>query len=387
EARRAGVDAAVIEIDTFGGFVDAAVRIRDEIMGSGIRTIAYVNPRAWSAGALIAISCEQLAMQAGSSMGAAETRPREEKSISAVRAEFESTAEMRGRDPRVAGAMVDADVEIPELIERGKILTLTASKARELEFSDFTVKNRLDLLEQTGLSGARTVDATLRSSEWLARGLTHEIISQLLLTLGMLGLVVEVLTPGFGVPGTIGVVSLALFFGGRVMGGTAGWEVVAMFIIGFALLLVEVFVIPGFGVAGILGIASIMGSLILSYPTPGQGLTALAVALFITVVLTGALVSFLSSKRGARMGGAGRIILDVAQSSDEGYLPAQRRDAYLGMEGVTLTPLRPVGTVEIGEDRVDALSEGGFIAGGVPVRVIRVEGSKVVVRPITTEGE
>jgi len=141
EAREAGADAVIIEIDTPGGFVDAALKMRDSIMTAGVPTVAFVNTRAWSAGALIAIACEDVGMKMGGSMGAAETRPKEEKYISAMRAEFEATAEMRGRDPKIAGAMVDADVEIPGLIERGKILTLTAKQAKDVGYADYTVRD------------------------------------------------------------------------------------------------------------------------------------------------------------------------------------------------------------------------------------------------------
>ncbi|MDD4337497.1 MAG: ATP-dependent Clp protease proteolytic subunit, partial [Firmicutes bacterium] len=146
EAAEARADAVIIDIDTPGGYVDAALKVRDAIISSKVRTIAYVNSRAWSAGALIAIACDDIAMKMGSSMGAAETRPKEEKYISAVRAEFEATAELRGRDPVVAGAMVDADVEIPDLIERGKILTLTATMAEDLGFAEYKVMNMDELL-------------------------------------------------------------------------------------------------------------------------------------------------------------------------------------------------------------------------------------------------
>jgi hypothetical protein len=219
EASDAGADVVIIDIDTPGGYVDSALKMRDAIISSEVRTIAYVDSRAWSAGALIAIACDDIAMKMGSSMGAAETRPKEEKYISAVRAEFEATAELRGRDPAVAGAMVDADVEIPGVIERGKILTLTATAAENLGFIEYKVKDLDDLLELLGLSGAEIVDVKQTSAEWFARLLTNQVAAEVLLTLGLVGLAVELVTPGFGIPGTIGIVSLGLFFGGRIMAG------------------------------------------------------------------------------------------------------------------------------------------------------------------------
>ncbi len=187
----------IIDIDTPGGYVDSALKMRDAIISSEVRTIAYVDSRAWSAGALIAIACDDIAMKmGGSSMGAAETRPKEEKYISAVRAEFEATAELRGRDPAVAGAMVDADVEIPGVIERGKILTLTATAAENLGFIEYKVKDLDDLLGLLGLSGAEIVDVKQTSAEWFARLLTNQVAAEVLLTLGLVGLAVELVTPG-----------------------------------------------------------------------------------------------------------------------------------------------------------------------------------------------
>ncbi|HAI85372.1 MAG TPA: peptidase S14, partial [Firmicutes bacterium] len=338
EAREAGAEAVIIEIDTPGGFVDAALKMRDSIMTAGVPTVAFVNTRAWSAGALIAIACGDVGMKMGGSMGAAETRPKEEKYISAMRAEFEATAEMRGRDPKIAGAMVDADVEIPGLIERGKILTLTAKQAKDVGYSDYNVRDIGDLLEQAGLAGAELHEVDMTSSEWLGRALTNEVAAQVLLTLGLVGLAVEVFTPGFGIPGAIGLVSLALFFGGRIVGGLAGWEVVVLFLVGLSLLLLELFVIPGFGVAGILGIVSIFGSLILSYPTPAQAMGAISISIVVAVFLIFLLIRFLS-RGGKKLGRAGRIVLEHSEAPEEGYVGVEDLRSLLDEEARATTPL------------------------------------------------
>lgn len=382
EAAEARADAVIIDIDTPGGYVDSALKMRDAIISSEVRTIAYVNSRAWSAGALIAIACDDIAMKMGSSMGAAETRPKEEKYISAVRAEFEATAELRGRDPVVAGAMVDADIEIPDVIERGKILTLTATVAEDLGFAEYKVMNMDELLEQSDLSGAEFVEVKQTSAEWFARLLTNQIAAEILLTLGLVGLAVELVTPGFGVPGTVGIVSLGLFFGGRIMAGLAGWEVVVLFLVGLTLLLLEAFVIPGFGVAGILGIVSVIASFVLSYPTPGEGAAALGIAIGIAIVVVSLVIILLS--RGSREGrGPGKLVLDHTEAPEEGYLAVKTYESFADAEGVVLTPLKPVGVVDFDGRRVEAISEGPFVMGGARVRVIRVEGNKVFVRPIT----
>lgn len=382
EASDAGADVVIIDIDTPGGYVDSALKMRDAIISSEVRTIAYVDSRAWSAGALIAIACDDIAMKMGSSMGAAETRPKEEKYISAVRAEFEATAELRGRDPAVAGAMVDADVEIPGVIERGKILTLTATAAENLGFIEYKVKDLDDLLGLLGLSGAEIVDVKQTSAEWFARLLTNQVAAEVLLTLGLVGLAVELVTPGFGIPGTIGIVSIGLFFGGRIMAGLAGWEVIVLFLVGLTLLLLEVFVIPGFGVAGILGIVSVIASFVLSYPSPGEGAAALGIAIGIAIAVV-ALVIFLLSRGGRKGRAPAKLVLDHTETPEEGYLAVETYESLYGAEGIVVTPLKPVGIVDFDGRRVEAISEGPFVMGGARVRVICIEGNKVFVRPIT----
>jgi len=382
EAAEARADAVIIDIDTPGGYVDSALKIRDAVISSEVRTIAYVNSRAWSAGALVAIACDDIAMKVGSSMGAAETRPKEEKYISAVRAEFEATAELRARDPVVAGAMVDADIEIPNLIERGKILTLTATMAEDLGFVEYRVRNMDELLEQSDLSGAGLVEVKQTSAEWLARFLTNQLAAEILLTLGIVGLAIELFTPGFGIPGTVGIVSLGLFFGGRIMAGLAGWEVVVLFLIGLVLLMLEIFVIPGFGVAGILGIVSLIASFVLSYPTPGEGAAALGIALGIAIAVI-VFLAFLLSRGGRKGRAPAKLVLDHTEAPEEGYLAVKTHEAFVDAEGVVLTPLKPVGVVDFDGRRVEAMSEGPFVMRGTRVRVIHVEGNKVFVRPIT----
>lgn len=379
DAEEAGAAAVVLEIDTPGGLVDAALKARDAIVGSKVRTIAYVNPRAWSAGALLAIACETLVMNPGGSMGAAETRPNEEKYISAVRAEFEATAGLRGRDPQLAGAMVDADIEIPGLVSRGKILTLTAAKATELGFADMTAANIEELAERAGLFDADIVRVDSSMAERAARWLTNDAVSQVLLTLGLVGLAVELLTPGFGVPGAIGLISLGLFFGGRLLGGLAGWEAVAVFLVGFALLLIELFLIPGFGVTGILGVVGIFASLVLSYPTPIQAMNALAIAIVGGAALSALAVGLLA--RGGKLRGRpGRIVLRHEERVDKGYVAVDSMAGIEGAAGVAVTALKPVGTIDIDGRHIQAISEGGFILAGTGVRVVRVQGNNVFVR-------
>lgn len=213
--------SVLLQINTFGGRVDAATEIKDLLVKAKVPVMAFVSERAWSAGALITLAAPQIAMAPGSSVGAAEPRPLEEKTVSALSAEFEATAARVGRDPRVAAAMVDADVAIEGLIEKGKILSLSAEDALEWGISDLTAGSRHEVLTHFGYENYELVELRPHWAERVARFITNSTVSSFLLTLGFLGLVVEITTPGWGVPGTGGVISLVLFFGGRYIVGLA----------------------------------------------------------------------------------------------------------------------------------------------------------------------
>ena len=232
----AGADATavILEINTFGGRVDAAVLIRDALLRARVRTVAFVNKRAISAGALIALAAETIAMADGGTIGAATpvemglpgapAQPVAEKTVSYMRKEFRATAESRKRPPVLAEAMVDADVEIPEVIAKGKLLTLTTEEALQHQLADVRADSLAALLQSLDLTGADVRMASQTWAETLVRFLTHPVVSSLLMTLGMLGLIVELRTPGFGVPGALGLTSLGLFFWGHWLVRLAGWE-------------------------------------------------------------------------------------------------------------------------------------------------------------------
>ncbi|NLB73196.1 MAG: nodulation protein NfeD [Firmicutes bacterium] len=375
EAENLQADAIFIEVNTFGGRVDAATEIRDYIIEFPGQSIAYVKGRAWSAGALITLAAEKITMARTASIGAAETIPKEEKQISALRGEFEATAENRGRDARIAAAMVDADISIEGLVDAGKLLTLTAQKGKELGFIDLIAASRGEVLAEFGLAEAEIRQPAQNWAEKLARFLTDPTVSSLLLTLGFLGLVFEVMTPGWGVPGTVGILALVLFFGGRLVIGLAGWGVIGLFILGFVLLLIEVFLIPGFGITGIGGIISIFASLVLSFKNIREASFAISFAMVVSF-----LVVVVMAKRFGKSKALGRLVLKTAEHTHDGYVATPLRQDYVGKTGYTLTFMRPSGTVMIEDERIDAVTEGDFLREGCKVEVIKVEGPRLVVR-------
>lgn len=289
EATQEGAAAVILDINTFGGRVDAAVLIRDALLNAAVPTVAFVNKRAISAGALISLSTQKIVMANGGTIGAATpvqmgqpgapAQPVEEKSVSYVRKEFRATAEARKRPPLIAEAMVDADVQIPGLIEKGKLLTLTTEEALKHKVADFRAETIDSVLEQLALTGAQVKRASPNWAEDLVRFLTNPIVSSLLMTVGMLGIFLEIRTPGFGLPGALGIASLALFFWGHWLVQLAGWEELLLVVSGFVLLVLEIFVIPGFGLAGIAGIGALLAGLSLSLIGGGATWGFIALAL------------------------------------------------------------------------------------------------------------
>ena len=390
EAQEAGAAAAYLDIDTPGGRVDAAERISDAIRRATLPVYAFVNPRAFSAGALIAISAQAIYMRPGGVMGAAtpvdgQGQRAPEKMVSAMRAEFRAVAEERGLDPRVAEAMVDEAIAIPDLVREGELLTLTSGEARKVGYAKGEVADEAALLAAVGLGGARVVAVEPNWAEQVVRFLTNPLVSPLLLSLGMLGLVLEIKSGGFGIAGLVSLASLGLFFGSSFVLGLAGWEEVLLLGLGIVALAVEVFVLPGFGVAGVLGLAAIGGAIVLSLmgaaPSGGDVVQAVAIlgaSLLITVAVMYTWLRHIPNSD--RFGG---LFLRGEMAQADGYVSAALRADLVGQEGVAVTDLRPAGTATIAGERVDVVTEGEYIAQGSAVRVLRSEGYRHVVRGLT----
>ena len=391
EAKQAGAAAVLLEINTFGGRVDAAVAMRDTLLHSPVRTIAFVNQRAISAGALIALACETLVMAKGGTIGAAapvlgaagESKPADEKTVSYVRKEFRATAEIRNRPPEFAEAMVDADVEIAGVVGKGKLLTLTTAEALQYKVAEWSAPTIGAALEAAGIVRADVRHASQTWAESLVRFLTNPLVSSLLMSLGLLGLLVEIRTPGFGVPGMIGLLSLVLFFWGHWIVRLAGWEELMLVAGGVLLLLLEVFVFPGVTLAGIAGVLMLVAGL--GMTLVGSGATAssilialgrVAISLLVSMAAAFVLLRLLPTVPFGR-----RLVLSTGMPADLGYVSAPESDRlWLGRTGTALSPLRPAGYAEIDGARVDVVSGGGFIDAGARIVVSRVDGNRIVVR-------
>ena len=372
--------AIIFQINTPGGTVSAAEKIGKLFSDSSVKTIAWVDNRALSAGAFIALNTDKIYMSPGSTMGAAAVidgagNAASEKVQSAWLAAMESAAEKNDRNPRYAMAMADASIELPAgTVSEGQLLTLTETSAAKVGYSEGTVNNIDELLTEIGLENAevRNVDETFL--EKLARFLTNPVVIPILLTIGLLGLVIELFSPGFGIPGIVGITSLILYFFGHAVAGFAGYEALVLFFIGFILIILEFFV-PG-GIIGSVGLITVIGSLFMATDNN----TLIAVSLLIAVMVSLIVSILLVKVFNKNMKFFKKMVLRDATTTEEGYVSNVNRVELLGKIGTALTPLRPAGIAYIDDERVDVVTEGSFIDQDSEVIVVKVEGSRIIVR-------
>ncbi len=400
DAVQADALAVIIKFSTPGGYLDSAVASRDAILDTKIPTIAYVDREAYSAGALLAIACEAIYFAPGGVMGAATPvyfesgtmKEALEKIVSATRKLFAATAETRGRNSSIAKAMVDRDVEIEGLIEKGKLLTLTSQEAFQWGYSEGKVGNLKELLEANGLAKARVVHFSRRWIDSVVEVLTQSWVAALLITIGMLGLIAEMLIPGFGIPGIVGLTCLAAFFWSHFLVGLAGWESALFLLGGLVAILLEIFVFTAvdFGAAGLGGLVliglgfytSMVGPLV--QPTEAMhAIVAVSVGLVVALVGVIFLVTRLPKTR-LRFGGVILSQVITGRAFDKAKKQHSISD-WLGREGAAATDLRPMGTGVFSGERTDVVCEEGFLENGTRIVVTKDDGYRKIVRKIEKE--
>ncbi len=393
EATETGAVALILDIDTPGGRVDAAEIISDALTDSEVPVYSLINRRAYSAGALIALSTSRIYMRPASVIGAATPvdgtgTKAPEKIVSAMRSQMRTLAEANGLEPEVAAAMVDEDIEIDGVVESGKLLTLTTEEAIEIGYAE-AIEDLDALLVQLGHEGATVVTPELNWTERVVRFFSSSVVAPFLLSLGFLGLLVEIRTPTFGLAGTMGLISLCLFFGSNMIIGLAGLEDVLIVGAGLALLGIEAFVVPGFGIFGVAGVVAIVTGLYMSLlgniPTMPDFTRAAWVLASSTLLLIGsawALIRTLPSS--SRLTESG-IFLLAKTASAIGYESAEVRSDLVGKHGTAITDLRPAGTALVGDERIDVVSESEWISAGTPVKVLSAEGYRHIVRSISEQ--
>jgi len=384
--------AIVLDINTLGGRVDAAIQIRDALLDATPRTVAYIDPRAISAGALIALACDNIFMKEGGSIGAAtpvqagaggQAQAVGEKMVSYMRTEMRATAEANGRRGDIAEAMVDSEVEIKGIVKDGKLLTLDTDQAIKLGMADAVAQDLDVVMEKLTLKDPQVLRVELNWGEEVARWLTEPTMSGLLLSVGMLGMTTAFYTRSVGPFTVAGFISLALFFGGHAIVHLVGWEEVLLFVVGLVLVVVEIFFVPGLGVPGVLGLIFVITSLVLALigiPLDVSFETGILTNAMTRVMLSllGAFVLALVVGRLVSRSAMGQAL--VLQDAETGFLSAPSAFDLVGQVGEALTDLRPAGKVVIDGARHEASSEREFIPRGAKVRVIGREGPQLIVR-------
>ncbi|HCW75416.1 MAG TPA: peptidase [Candidatus Marinimicrobia bacterium] len=405
EMNKKGGDAIILDIDTFGGRVDAATMMKTALLKSKIMTVAFVNTKAISAGSLITFACDTIIMHSGGTMGATtvvdqQMNKASEKAQSYMREEMASTAEAKGRNGKIAMAMVDESLDIDTLVlasgdtmfmddvegaRPGKLLTLRTSTAIKYGIADYEMESLEEIYSHFNLKDREIEIVAPTWSEQIVRFLTDPIVSSLLMTIGFLGLIFELQSPGWGVGGTIAVIALSLFFSTSIIAELASITDLIIIVIGLTLLGLEVFVIPGFGVAGIAGIAILMYGLframIPEIPTQLEINRALVGVL---ISLIGAIVgSVLLIKNIGKTKFWHKVSLQAAELKTEGYSSTLGLEGLVGSTGVALTTLRPAGTAILNGQRLDVVTLGDYIEKDTKIEVVRVDGNRIFVRAAT----
>ncbi len=426
EAMEAKADLLVLDMETNGGRVDTTreiISILNEFKGE---TATYVNKDAFSAGAFIAVATKKIFMAPESVIGAAapiimspggdgvEKMPDtyEKKMTSAVRAMVRTTAEKNGYNIAVVEAMIDktrgliltnitAEVTNAVVIAKeGEILTLTNTEA-EKEYGDpprrllssGTVKDLDALLAQLGGAGAVTHRVEPTGMEKIGSWLN--MISPLLLIIGVAGIYIEFKTPGFGLPGIIGITTFALYFLGGYVAGLSGAEWVVVFILGLALIVVEMFVYPGTIIIGMLGATLMLAALIMAmvdlYPSTTPGILPampnfdkfeLPLQNLGIATLGGGLAIWIASLILPKTPMYRAMVSQSASGMQtEASLEAQQTSRK-GQIGVTISALRPGGKAQFGEEIIDVISQGEMLPRGTRVRVIGSSGSESIVEAV-----
>jgi membrane-bound serine protease (ClpP class) len=386
-------DVVLIEMDTYGGVLTDAKEVVDKIMHFKKPVWVFINTDAASAGALISIACDSIYMSPGATIGAATVvdasgQKAPDKYQSYMRSIMRSTAEENGRDPKIAEGMVDEDMEIKGIKEPGKIISFSTSEALTHGYCEAKVETIEEILKRNNINDFTLSRFELSLAERIISVVLNPFISGILILIIIAGIYFEMQTPGLGFAGLAALVALILYLVPYYLNGIAeNWEIIA-FIIGIALIAVEIFVIPGFGVAGIAGIVLTAASLVLiminndafdfQFVRMNDILVALAAA--IGGMLGGIVVLFVA---GANLHGTrlySKIALTDTQASSKGYIANPQEQPLKGKTGIAHTVLRPSGKVIIEGKMHDAYTRGDYIEKGQAIEVISDEGSSLKVK-------
>ena len=384
KAAAADADYILLDLNTYGGAVDAADSIRNAILRCDRPVISFVNMQAASAGALISIACDSIYMKTGSSIGAATVVDQAgnvmpDKYQSFMRGMMRSTAQATGRDPKIAESMVDT----------ANVLSLTPSEAIEVGFCEGLCEDEFEVAHKVAGSDGFIIRNMEDDISWLDR-LIQFLLNPLLQSIFMMmiigGIFVEIRTPGIGLPLVTAIVGALLYFAPAYLGDLVSYWEILLFVVGLVLIGVEIFVLPGFGVCGILGIIAVVLSLAFAMVDNAElfhwdgSLNLQPILRPIGIVIISASAAIFGSVLLVRKLFATRsfdhIALRQELKADEGFTGvASGLESFVGETVTVFTDLRPSGKVKTADGRIfeATLKFGGFAEKGTSLTVISAE--------------
>ena len=405
-------DLLVLDMDTNGGRVDVTEEIIGILNNFKGQTATFVNRKAFSAGAFISIATQKIFMAPQSVIGAAapimlvpggapQDMPEtmQAKMNSALRALVRTSAEKNGYNIDVVEAMIDKSKELKIngkiLNEKGQILTLTNTEA-EREYGDppkpllssGTVENLDELLKNLGYASATRVDIQPTGAEQVAMWIN--MISPLLLIIGIAGIYIEFKTPGFGLPGIVGIAAFALYFFGGYIAGLSGLEWLAVFLVGLALLGLELFVFPGTTALGLIGTALMLVALVMAMVDVYPGMPALPTFKMLELPLRDLFIAFLGGTAAVlalshwlpKTSFYAKLVSQTASGTTTVARLERQQMSRLGQVGVALSALRPGGKAQFGDEILDVISQGELIDKGQRVKIIGHSGMAAIVEGV-----
>ncbi|MDO5577153.1 MAG: NfeD family protein [Fibrobacter sp.] len=416
----------VLDIDTYGGEVNAAFKIVDTLVSVNVPTIAYVNSKAISAGALIALSCDKMYMKNSTTIGDVapltysnnEPKMLGEKFQSPLRAKFRTLAKRNGYSEILTESMVSSEIEVYEVkftdttvymdsvqiaelssaqkkkivssknvVKKGELLTMDDIEAREFGFSRMSVGSIDEVFTNEGYKSSEIINIKSNWSEKFVGFIGS--IAGILITIGIACLYIEMRSPGFGLPGIAGLLCLGLVFSAQYMVGLANNTELLLLVLGIALLAVEILVIPGFGIAGFSGILLILAGMVLSFqdfviPKPEfpwqkqemiGNLTMVMGCMAGSILLILLFFRFVFPRLGTVVSGP-YLQADLHDAKVDSDL---KQNVNVGDIGVISSGLRPSGKARINDSFHDVISEGEFIDSGTEIIVKKIVGTKIIV--------
>jgi membrane-bound serine protease (ClpP class) len=395
EATKIKADYVLVDMDTYGGLVSDADKIRKLFLQFPTPIFVFINNNAASAGALISIACDSIYMAPGASIGASTVVDQEGKAVSDkyqsyMRSTFRSTAEANGRNPDIAAAMVGQNIAGDSIYKEGKVLTLSTSEAIKVNYCDGQVNSIKEVLAKNNITNYEIQKFELSTLHKIEAFFLNPVLRSILILLILAGIYFEMQSPGIGFAIVVSIVAAILYFVPSYLHGFAqSWEIL-VFIFGIVLIVLEIFVIPGFGVAGISGIALTLAGLVLvmlqndffDFSMVSTSSIVEALTVMIIGIVGGVVVLIIGGKKILESKAFRRLTLQDTLDTKEGYTSSFLKESMIGKTGTAYTVLRPSGKVLIEEQVYDAFSRNEFIEQGTEVIVVEESTTSLKVKKV-----